>query len=191
MKQNNLNQQTADLGKEQAVDSKFASTPESKKKKVKKRLILILAFLGLATLGFFHTRYIIHPVSGSSMEPTIHDGAQVVIEKTQKVQRYSVVAFSVSKEPGMFVKRIVGIPGDSILVQKQTLILDLGGKGTFQSTLRLELSESIAAELAGKTRIPPNYYFMLGDNTDVSQDSRRFGYVKKTQIEGVLKSIFP
>lgn len=91
----------------------------------------------------------------------------------------------------MFVKRIVGIPGDSILVQKQTLILDLGGKGTFQSTLRLELSESIAAELAGKTRIPPNYYFMLGDNTDVSQDSRRFGYVKKTQIEGVLKSILP
>ena len=32
---------------------------------------------------------------------------------------------------------------------------------------------------------------MLGDNTDVSQDSRRFGYVKKTQIEGVLKSILP
>lgn len=142
-------------------------------------------------LFILHTNYLIHSVSGSSMEPALQDGDYVVVKRTQEVQRYAMISFSVSKEPGMFVKRIIGLPGDLILVQQRTLILDLAREGTFRSTLRVELSPLVAERLAEETKIPKNCYFVLGDHLTVSKDSRRFGYIKKTQIEGVLKNVLP
>lgn len=106
------------------------------------------------------------------MEPTLQDGAYVVVEKSQEVQRYAMIVFSVSKESGMFVKRIIGVPGDPILVHQQTLILDLTHEGTFRSALRVELSPSIAEQLSKETKIPKNCYFVLGDHLTVSKDSR-------------------
>ncbi|MDQ6110698.1 hypothetical protein NMF33_03665 [Enterococcus gallinarum] len=65
----------------------------------KRTIGFILAFGVVFSLFFvLHTRYTIHPVSGSSMEPTIQDGQYVLIERNQKFQRYATIAFSATEE---------------------------------------------------------------------------------------------
>lgn len=45
-------------------------------------LLLLIGVVSLSLIAFFFTQYSIHPVAGSSMEPTIKDGQQVAIKKT-------------------------------------------------------------------------------------------------------------
>lgn len=158
----------------------------------KRTIGFILAFGVVFSLFFvLHTRYTIHPVSGSSMEPTIQDGQYVLIERNQKFQRYATIAFSATEEEGMFIKRIIGVPGDKMTIRGNILILSLETKSKFDSTVQVKLSDQVAEQLKGKKEIPIGYYFTLGDHMDVSNDSRNFGLIKKTQVEGVLKGILP
>ncbi|MUO33844.1 signal peptidase I [Enterococcus gallinarum] len=158
----------------------------------KRTIGFLLAFGVVFSLLFvLHTRYTIHPVSGSSMEPTIQDGQYVLIERSQKFQRYATIAFSAPEEEGMFIKRIIGVPGDKMTIRGNMLILSLETKSKFDSTVQVRLSDQVAEQLKGKKEIPTGYYFTLGDHMDVSNDSRNFGLIKKTQVEGVLKGILP
>lgn len=159
----------------------------------RKRTIGFLLAFGVVFSLFFvlHTRYTIHPVSGSSMEPTIQDGQYVLIERSQKFQRYATIAFSATDQEGMFIKRIIGVPGDKMTIRGNLLILSLETKSKFDSTVQVKLSDQVAEQLKGKKEIPTGYYFTLGDHMDVSNDSRNFGLIKKTQVEGILKGILP
>lgn len=151
-------------------------------------LFSVLAVLLLISGIYFllHRNYVIHPVSGTSMEESLHDGDKVLIKRNEEINRYSTVAFYKNNKSDMYVKRVIGLPGDRILVQNETMIITLGKNDNFDSTIRVQLTPEIAEELNNKSVIPPNYYFVLGDNIDVSKDSRAFGLIKKNEIEGTL-----
>ncbi|MBO6348302.1 signal peptidase I [Enterococcus casseliflavus] len=154
-------------------------------------LLLLIGVVSVSLIAFFFTQYSIHPVAGSSMEPTIKDGQQVAIKKTQTLQRYATVAFSASSEDGMFIKRIIGVPGDKLIVQNDVLILDFETESAFASTIQVKLQANVAEQLKELHEIPAGYYFVLGDHMAVSKDSRSFGLIKKTQVEGILTAILP
>lgn len=98
-------------------------------------------------------------VSGASMEPTFYNGNYLVIDEfsyhLRKPKKDEVVVFRYPKEPSkFFIKRIAGLPGETVTVQGQEIILD------------------------------ENEYYVLGDNRGASSDSRTWGPVREKFIIG-------
>lgn len=157
-------------------------------------------------------------VSGASMEPNLKNNQHVVAVKTAPVKRYSVIVFDASgvdanaapKEN--YVKRVIGLPGDSIRYSK-TGKLYVNGK--YQAQNYISKYQKQAGTVAsykngfnlvsaarqndwsnkwslaiGNNRInkvPKNCYFVLGDHRSVSEDSRVYGFVPKSKLVGVVK----
>ncbi|MDN6003126.1 MAG: signal peptidase I [Enterococcus sp.] len=166
---------------------------EKKQKRLTKKSIIrrgvIISFLfGIVFFLFcwIHENYLIHPVAGTSMEVTLKDGDHVFLNKRSPIDRYSIIGFSVSGEEGMFVKRILGMPGDAILIQGNQLTLSVGDS-TFKTTYSFELDSQVAKEMHGLKEIPSQSYFVMGDHVSVSKDSRFFGFVEGTEIEGKVQ----
>ncbi|MEO1769355.1 MULTISPECIES: signal peptidase I [Enterococcus] len=167
----------------------------TRKKKTNPLKEILLAIFSCCMVAFVllwvHTNYLIHPVAGTSMEGSLQDGDYVLVNKKSPISRYSIIGFSMPKESGMFVKRIIGLPGDAMLIQGNRLILSIGDK-EFSTTYIFEIDPRVAHQLSGKTTIPKDYYFVLGDHTAVSKDSRSFGLVQLSDIEGKVQySLYP
>ena len=80
------------------------------------------------------------------------------------------------KEEGMFVKRVIGLPGDSMFVRNGRMVLDIGEQGDFETTNTYQLSPTVADEFQTLNKIPEDVYFVIGDHVDVSKDSRSFWF---------------
>lgn len=159
---------------------------------MKKSVVLSIPIL-LFLLSFFLVQnYRIHPVSGTSMEEKLHNGDYVLVNKQSQITRYDVVGFSLSGEADLYVKRVIGLPGDRIIVSHQTMIINLNENGDFSTTYQVQLSRSVAEKLKDRKQIPKNQYFLLGDHLEVSKDSRFFGFVSRDLIEGKIQlRLFP
>lgn len=167
------------------------SKKQSKKQEKFFFQIAISCCLIAGVIFWVHTHYLIHSVAGTSMEGSLQDGDYVLVNKKSPIGRYSIIGFSMPEESGMFVKRIIGLPGDSIVIQGNRFILSVGDQ-EFSTTYIFEIDPHVAATLSTKTRIPKDYYFVLGDHTAVSKDSRSFGLVRLSDIEGKVQySLYP
>ncbi|MFQ7236522.1 MAG: signal peptidase I, partial [Enterococcus hulanensis] len=72
-------------------------------------LLIILSVTMLFVMrGQLQKRYSVHTISGTSMIPTLTERDQVLVKKNVQIQRYDIITFSVDKEEGMFVKRVIG-----------------------------------------------------------------------------------
>lgn len=135
-------------------------------------------------------------VEGSSMQTTLYDGDQVLVDKLtyrlREPQRFDLIAFPYRYEEDTFyVKRIIGLPGEKIRIDAQGTI--------FINDEALE--EDYGTEpishpgYASTPRIlGEDEYFVLGDNRNDSVDSRfaAVGYVRRQEIIGrVFFRIYP
>ena len=148
-------------------------------------------------------------VDGLSMYPNLQNNERVIMLKHAKIKRDTVVVFSakgVDDRPGVtdvtkYVKRVIGLPGDKI-EYKNDGKLYVNGKFQSQGYITTEQQKegtlSIAsAEDKGVTlgtgrsfTVPKDEYFVLGDNREVSNDSRSYGFVPRSKILGVVKVPF-
>ncbi len=159
-------------------------------------------------LGFFIASLITHfvayqtSVEGQSMEPTLSDGDSVIIQKLSyyfgEPQRFDVVVFPVKAKgdgdngkDSFYVKRIIGLPGETLQVRDGSVYID--GE-------RLEADQYCLSKMldGGNADAPvtmkEDEYFVLGDNRNMSTDSRNsyVGMVKKKDILGkVFLRIWP
>lgn len=119
-------------------------------------------------------------IEGSSMEPNLHDGEYVLIDKVSYMlhtpERGDVV---VLVRPGErdYIKRVIGLPGDTVEIR--------GGQVVVNGLMLDEpyLNEPIRADVAAR-QIEPDRYFVMGDNRNNSSDSRSFGAIEATDIVG-------
>ncbi|MGM0125938.1 signal peptidase I [Enterococcus sp. AZ194] len=190
-----------ELPKKVAVSKKKkqAYLQEKSRERVRKkraRLIFESALLtvGLMVLLFALFKLRIHKISGASMEPVLNDKELVLIERTKDIQRGELLVFKRKGETAPEIKRVIGLSGDAIWISGQTLYLNpYVNKATTveltkdklpSGTFSIELIMEDLAEVQDVNRIPAGSYFVLGDNSDKSVDSRTFGFVTKEMILG-------
>ena len=128
------------------------------------------------------------------MEDTLLEGDVMLLDKMHyrfhEIERFDIVV--IDKEDTFIIKRIIGLPGDSVQVQDNVLYIndqkieeDYLKEGTITNDFALE-------EITNSKTIPDGYYFVLGDHREVSGDSRMFGFVQKKEILGKASfTLFP
>jgi signal peptidase I len=140
-------------------------------------------------------------VEQNSMVPTINEGEYVLIDKVSPrfsdYQRGDIVVFnppSGYSEGGVpFIKRVIGLPGDTVRLENGKVFVTPSGGSATQLTEpyinrdinnRPEATLPRDAEGTSDWTVPAGSYFVMGDNRTVSQDSRVFGPITRDLIIG-------
>ena len=117
--------------------------------------VIIAATVAIYLLSNFQNGH----VQGDSMAPTLNDGDRMVSQRWGKdVELGSIVILKTSHSEHEIVKRVVGLPGYTILPPMAQEAIVLGR----------------------------HQYWVLGDNLPVSKDSRHFGPITKDDITGIV-----
>ena len=138
---------------------------------------LIITFVGQRTM-----------VSGSSMETTLQDGDNLIVDKISyrfhDPSRYDIIVFPYKYEENTFyIKRIIGLPGETVQVKDGYTYIN-GKKLTSDIYGREVMDEPGIAE--EPVKLGKDEYFVLGDNRNDSTDSRDpdVGVLKKSDLMG-------
>jgi len=130
-------------------------------------------------------------IPSQSMEPTLMVGDRILVSKLSyhlhDIHRGDIVVFG--RPPGEtaseikdLVKRVVGLPGETISSGPNGEVL-VNGKPIDQSWLTPSARANPGPPIRTQT-IPPNQYFVMGDNRGDSEDSRFFGTIPRSIIVG-------
>ncbi len=123
-------------------------------------------------------------VEGDSMEPSLHDGQFVVVSRLaydlplfqSEPQRGDIVVFRFPLNPERrFIKRIIGLPGDEVLVQDGAVYIN--GVQLFEPYLAVQPAYNSA------WRVGQDEVIVLGDNRNNSSDSQNWGALP---LEGII-----
>ncbi len=170
-----------------------------------------------------------HPVPTGSMKPTILEGdvvwenklaydvqipfTDISLMRTGEPQRGDIVVFTSAAADKRMIKRLIGLPGDTVEVKNNRLFInDEAAQYTNLRDKKLEPKRSIDREVGiyaleslsdlkahvvhvkptihnplknfEKITIPEDNYFFMGDNRDNSADSRYYGFIPRSEIRG-------
>lgn len=159
----------------------------SKAKKISKKIFScqIMGYFALAFLAWYISNnwYQLAMIQGNSMNPTYKNGAIILLDKrTDEFSIGDIVAFYNEGLDLVLIKRIVGLPGDTIQVVDGFLYVN----EELSNYQRQEDKIDYAGTLESPVLLKNNEYFVLGDNYVESKDSRyeEIGCVLKEQIIG-------
>ncbi|WP_050180057.1 signal peptidase I [Domibacillus robiginosus] len=157
--------------------------------------IAMAVIIAGAVRYFLFSSIVVH---GESMSPTFADADKVIITKTTNIDRFDQIVFDAPDTDEHYIKRVIGVPGDSIEVKDDVLYVN--GKATEEPYLaenRSHLMEGeklmgdfTLKEKTGHDRVPDGYLFVMGDNRRVSKDSRIFGLVPEDSVNGEVQLRF-
>ena len=159
-------------------------------RKIRKILGTILYFLGIFVAAWLIVHFVAQRtvVDGPSMETTLYDGDNLIIDKIsyrfEDPKRFDIIVFPFQyKENTFYIKRIIGLPGETVSITENGIIMINGEP----------LQESYGKEVIrdpGMAKDPitlsDGEYFVLGDNRNNSSDSRdpSVGIIKRSDIVG-------
>jgi len=150
----------------------------------------IIETIILTGLMFLVIRFAVqnYYVEGVSMEPNLHNQERILIDKWTYLfhtpARGDIIIFVAPDDHTQdYVKRIIGIPGDIITINNTTIIVD---GVTLQETYIDPRRQGNPYQFKQITNlvVPPNDFFVLGDNRVISSDSRNWGFVPRANIIG-------
>ncbi len=125
--------------------------------------------------------------------PTV-TGLERALLPMDPIRRGDILVFKFPEEPERdFIKRVVGLPGDTIELKLKKVWLN--GQPTDEPYVQYLSPPELASPNDynvqvnyGPVTVPPDHYFMMGDNRDNSQDSRYWGFLPRSYVKG--KALF-
>ncbi len=140
-------------------------------------------------------------IPSGSMIPTLSIGDHILVNKfiygikmpltdwvmltISQPQRGDVVVFKYPEDESKdFIKRVVGVPGDVVEVRNKTVYVNDALADTSHTQHTDPSVHQDRRDNFGPVTVPPNSYFVMGDNRDQSLDSRFWGFVKQNKIRG-------
>ncbi len=142
-------------------------------------------------------------VDGPSMQPNFHTGERVIVNEIlydiRSPQRGEVIVFHVPSEGRDFIKRVIGVAGDTVKVEGD--VVTVNGKPVNESYIQGAIDEAhnnnalynnknFPNEEFTDGTVPEGHVFVMGDNRSDSTDSRMIGYVPLGDIVGRADLIF-
>ena len=120
-------------------------------------------------------------IEGASMLPTMHEGQYLIINKLaymlDEPERGDIIVLHFPNDRSRdFIKRIIGLPGDEILIQNGQVIVN-----------DVVLAEPYIQDKTPQNQawiVPEDQFFVMGDNRPNSSDSRNWSYLPRTDIIG-------
>lgn len=145
-------------------------------------IVLVLTYL---VIHFVGQRTVVH---GASMENTLMDGDNLIVDKItyrfHEPKRFDVIVFPFYKgENSYYIKRVIGLPGDTVYINEQGDIY-INEKKLEENYGKEKIENPGMA--ASTLYLASDEYFVLGDNRNASSDSRdpALGLVKRENITG-------
>ncbi|MAG29200.1 signal peptidase I [bacterium] len=128
-------------------------------------------------------------VNGASMEPTYQNREYLIIDEISyrfsEPIRGEVVVFKYPEDPSQFfIKRIIGLPNERLVVQDGSVVLYNSQNPNGLTLNEPYLSDNIITVGFSDVKLGKGEYFVLGDNRTASLDSRRFGPLMKDELIG-------
>ncbi len=155
---------------------------------------LIVAILLALVIRTFIVQAFVIP--SGSMLPTLQIGDYVLVNKFlyyfRPIHRGDIIVFKYPKnEAEDFIKRVVGLPGETLDIRGRQVFIN--GKpldepyATYSAPSALR---SVTQAPLGSLHIPPGKLFVMGDNRDNSLDSRFWGLLDQSKVEGKAMLIY-
>ncbi|WP_028767576.1 signal peptidase I [Shewanella fidelis] len=159
-----------------------------------------------------------YSVPTGSMQPTIVEGDRIVVDKmaydlrvpfsdisilaTGEPSRGEIVVFESAAADERLIKRVIGVPGDTISLQNEVLFINgqaldyavisndtqqlIASENLLGLSHRIRIEKTASANLSNFTplTVPSNHYLVMGDNRRNSADSRVYGFVPRAELKG-------
>lgn len=129
--------------------------------------------------------YIVTPVrvNGSSMYPTLKGGEIMLLNKLGKIERNKIVVLKLKGDKENLIKRVIGLPGETIAIYNNKVFIN-GKEYPDPYKEGYTLSHNFEELTLGEDE-----YLVLGDNREVSLDSRVLGPIKAEDIKGTTNFV--
>ena len=127
-------------------------------------------------------------------EPTALERA---VFPVRDIRRGDIVVFKYPDEPERdFIKRVIGLPGEMVELQNKKVLVN--GRALDEPYVHFLEPSHAASEVTsfdvreryGPVQVPPEQYFVMGDNRDNSQDSRYWGFLPRHYVKGKALLIY-
>jgi len=164
-----------------------------------------------------------YTVPTGSMQPTIKEGDRIIVNKmaydlklpfsqlslltTGEPKRGEIVVFESKAAENRLIKRMIGLPGDTIAMKDETLYIN--GKAlehkikeknaqqlfaieqvdSISHVVRIDKSRSNELSNFSSITVPAGHYLVLGDNRRNSADSRVYGFIPRHELKGKATTI--
>jgi signal peptidase I len=161
------------------------SPVEPRKNQLWKEIVELCQSLILGALLAMALQVVIQPtiVYGQSMEPSLHDYERVILDKVSyrigTPARGDIVVFPVKGEPLPLIKRVIGLPGETVEVRDGRVLVN-------GVVLREPYVSGPTVGNMAPVRVPADTVFVMGDNRAPggSLDSRRLGPIPLNKLVG-------
>lgn len=136
----------------------------------------------------------VNRVSGLSMYPTLNDKDLLLVEKfdTSNISRYDIITLQLDRgisgdeKPCRIIKRVYGLPGETIAIHKDGRVYINGVLLSEEYQILKDDDAPMSDEIEYEDTLGFGEYYVLGDNRDVSLDSRVYGPFTQDHITGVV-----
>lgn len=122
-------------------------------------------------------------VIGSSMENNLFDGQILILNKIgyniNGIKRFDIIVIKTDEK---IIKRVIGLPGEYVSYKNNKLYIN--EKEVQDNYSDDETKDFTLEDICDCDKIPEGYYLVLGDNRDISKDSRYIGLIPENEILG-------
>lgn len=171
-----------------------ASPPRRRKRSATSRILEYIAIiLGAILIAILVQGFVVKPfqIPSQSMQPTIEPGDRILVNRLSyrfgEIKQGDIIVFRSPNDPDTdFVKRVIAVGGDTIEIDNHMVIVNDEALVEDYIAPWVNPREPIYA----KRTVDEGTVFVMGDNRDNSDDSRRWGFLDQDEIIGKAVAIY-